>query len=114
MTDFVAKCSEKKGVIATVASIVAICGALFGMYMTLTNNLEAAKVKRSEQVLVIEKSIATLQSEVQHLQADVEETNKRDIAFGKKLDKHIGEELTDRLNRLEDAVMGSKHTRRPQ
>ena len=109
---------EKKGLLATVGTIVAILAALFGTYMTLTNNLNTAKASRDEQMKGYAVQIGVLHSEVNGLKEDVDGLRKWNKSMADRLNTQEkafheaqSEELQNRINRLEDAAMGMKKRR---
>lgn len=116
MGNFTQQVVEKKGILATVGTIVAIAAALFGTYMTLTNNLNTAKASRDEQMKGYAVQIGVLHNEVNGLKEDVDNLRKWNKSMSERLNVQEkaellrqSESLENRINRLEDAAMGSKH-----
>lgn len=110
---------EKKGLLATLGTIVAIIAALVGTYVTLSNNLTVAKAARDEQMKGYAVQIGVLRSEVDGLKEDLKEDlvglrqwNKsmtdRLNTQEKSFNEQESRSLQDRINRLEESAMGMK------
>lgn len=104
---------EKKGVLATVATIVAIVAAIIGTYVTLSNNLTVAKAARDEQIKGYAVQIGILHTEVNGLKEDIDSLRKWNKSLVDRLNTQEKAELArqsegleNRINRLEDAAMG--------
>jgi hypothetical protein len=115
MSEFTKHVVEKKGVLATVGTVVAIAAALIGTYLTLTNNLTTAKAARDEQMKGYAVQIGVLHNEVNGLKEDIENMRKWNKSMSERLNTQEkaelarqAESLENRINRLEDAAMGSK------
>jgi peptidoglycan hydrolase CwlO-like protein len=115
MGSFTQQCAEKKGILATLGTIVAIVAALIGTYVTLSNNLNAAKAARDEQLKGYAVQVGVLHTEVNGLKEDVEGLRKWNKSLTDRLNTQEKAELTrqsealeNRINRLEDAAMNSK------
>lgn len=109
---------EKKGALATVATIVAIVAAIIGTYVTLSNNLTVAKAARDEQIKGYAVQIGVLHTEVEGLKEDVENLRKWNKSMADRLNNQEkafidsrSQELQNRINRLEDAAMNVKGKR---
>lgn len=105
---------EKKGTLATIATIVAIIAALIGTYVSLTNNLTVAKAARDEQIKGYAVQIGVLHTEVEGLKEDVDSLRKWNKSMVDRLNAQEkafldarSQDLQDRIHRLEDAAMGA-------
>lgn len=110
---------EKKGILATVATIVAIVASLIGTYISLSNNLNTAKAARDEQMKGYAVQIEVLHSEVNGLKEDITRLSSWNKSMSERLNKQEGEfireashSLQDRINRLEESAMGMKGKRK--
>lgn len=106
---------EKKGILATIATVVAILAALVGTYLSLSNNLTTAKAARDEQMKGYAVQIGVLHTEVNGLKEDVDNLRKWNKSLSERLNAQEKSELArqsdaleNRINRLEDAAMGAK------
>lgn len=106
---------EKKGLLATLGTIVAIIAALVGTYVTLSNNLTVAKAARDEQMKGYAVQIGVLHSEVDGLKEDLVGLRQWNKSMTDRLntqEKSFNEQesrsLQDRINRLEESAMGMK------
>jgi archaellum component FlaC len=111
--------TEKKGLLATIGTIVAILAALVGTYMTLTNNLNTAKAARDEQMKGYSVQIGVLHSEVNGLKEDVEGLRKWNKSMSERLNAQEksellrqSESLENRINRLEDSAMNAQRKKK--
>lgn len=106
---------EKKGLLATLGTIVAIIAALVGTYVTLSNNLTVAKAARDLQMKEYAVQIGVLRSEVEGLKEDLvglrqwnksmtDRLNTQERSFNEQESRS----LQDRINRLEESAMGMK------
>ena len=107
---------EKKGTLATTATIVAIVASIVGTYISLSNNLTIAKAARDEQMKGYAVQIGVLHSEVDGLQVELKDSITRLTNWNKSLTERLNNQekafrqqetnsLQDRINRLEDAAM---------
>lgn len=107
---------EKKGTLATIATIVAIVASIVGTYISLSNNLTIAKAARDEQMKGYAVQIGVLRSEVDGLQEELKDSITRLTNWNKSLTERLNNQektfhqqesnsLQDRINRLEDAAM---------
>ena len=107
---------EKKGTLATTATIVAIVASIVGTYISLSNNLTIAKSARDEQMKGYAVQIGVLHSEVDGLQEELKDSITRLTNWNKSLTERLNNQekafrqqetnsLQDRINRLEDAAM---------
>jgi len=107
---------EKKGTLATIATIVAIVASIVGTYISLSNNLTIAKSARDEQMKGYAVQIGVLHSEVDGLQEELKDSITRLTNWNKSLTERLNNQekafrqqetnsLQDRINRLEDAAM---------
>jgi len=107
---------EKKGTLATTATIVAIVASIVGTYISLSNNLTIAKAARDEQMKGYAVQIGVLHSEVDGLQEELKDSITRLTNWNKSLTERLNNQekafrqqetnsLQDRINRLEDAAM---------
>jgi hypothetical protein len=107
---------EKKGTLATIATIVAIVASIVGTYISLSNNLTIAKAARDEQMKGYAVQIGVLHSEVDGLQEELKDSITRLTNWNKSLTERLNNQekafrqqetnsLQDRINRLEDAAM---------
>jgi hypothetical protein len=107
---------EKKGTLATIATIVAIVASIVGTYISLSNNLTIAKAARDEQMKGYAVQIGVLRSEVDGLQEELKDNITRLTNWNKSLTERLNNQekafrqqesnsLQDRINRLEDAAM---------
>jgi septal ring factor EnvC (AmiA/AmiB activator) len=110
---------EKKGILATLATIVAIVAALVGTYVTLSNNLTTAKAARDEQMKGYAVQIGVLHTEVNGLKEDIENMRKWNKSMSERLNtqekaelSRQSEALENRINRLEDAAMSAQRKRK--
>lgn len=111
--------TEKKGLLATIGTIVAILAALVGTYMTLTNNLNTAKASRDEQMKGYAVQIGVLHSEVNGLKEDIDNLRKWNKSMSERLNAQEksellrqSESLENRINRLEDSAMNAQRKRK--
>ena len=111
--------TEKKGLLATIGTIVAILAALVGTYMTLTNNLNTAKASRDEQMKGYAVQIGVLHNEVNGLKEDVEGLRKWNKSMSERLNAQEksellrqSESLENRINRLEDSAMNAQRKKK--
>lgn len=110
---------EKKGLLATLATIVAIIASIVGTYISLSNNLNSAKAARDEQMKGYAVQIGVLHSEVEGLKEDITRLSGWNKSMTERLNtqeksfiEQESRSLQDRINRLEDAAMGSKGKRK--
>jgi septal ring factor EnvC (AmiA/AmiB activator) len=110
---------EKKGALATIATIVAIVAALIGTYVTLSNNLTTAKAARDEQMKGYAVQIGVLHTEVNGLKEDIENMRKWNKSMSERLNAQEKSELArqsdsleNRINRLEDAAMSAQRKKK--
>jgi len=111
--------TEKKGLLATIGTIVAILAALVGTYMTLTNNLNTAKAARDEQMKGYSVQIGVLHSEVNGLKEDIDNLRKWNKSMSERLNAQEksellrqSESLENRINRLEDSAMNAQRKKK--
>jgi len=111
--------TEKKGLLATIGTIVAILAALVGTYMTLTNNLNTAKASRDEQMKGYAVQIGVLHNEVNGLKEDIDNLRKWNKSMSERLNAQEksellrqSESLENRINRLEDSAMNAQRKRK--
>jgi hypothetical protein len=111
--------TEKKGLLATIGTIVAILAALVGTYMTLTNNLNTAKAARDEQMKGYAVQIGVLHNEVNGLKEDIEGVRKWNKSMSERLNAQEksellrqSESLENRINRLEDSAMNAQRKKK--
>lgn len=111
--------SENKWTLARIATVVSIFAALFGAYISLSENLTTAKAARDEQMKGYAVQVGVLHAEVNGLKEDVERLTKWNKSLTERVNaqeqaslRRESDSLQDRINRLEDAAMGLKGKRK--
>lgn len=111
--------AENKWTLTRIATVVSIFAALFGVYITLSDNLTTAKAARDEQMKGYAVQVGVLHTEINGLKEDVERLTKWNKSLTERLNtqeqdnlRRESDSLQDRINRLEDAAMGVKGKRK--
>lgn len=106
---------EKKGTLATIATIVVIVAAVIGTYVTLSNNLTVAKAARDEQMKGIFVQLGVQRVELDNLEEDVKGLREWNKRLGDRMNSQEratldrqAQALEDRINRLEDSAMSTR------
>jgi len=110
---------ESRWTLARIATVVSIFAAVFGVYLTLSQNLTTAKAARDEQMKGYAVQVGVLHTELNGLKDDIERLTKWNKSLTERMNtqeqaslRRESDSLQDRINRLEDAAMNVKGKRK--